>query len=232
MKFILPTLLLLSPVARAVPNSNTLDLLNLPGENRRAAMQGLSATEFDRLKDVAFTENQTMRIRWAALVSIAEADPKKALPHLLKASRDKQWFMRNASLVALAETQPLKAEAVAKELLQDKALVVRSAAVEVMKKYMSAENRDLLWSELEQKYNYRNNASLWIRPQIVALLAQKPSDHEKTLFVRLLQDKDSRIHLASVRGLEKLTGVRLGDEKTVPEKMVSLWRDYAKKEAL
>ncbi len=230
MKFLWPAALLLSSqVALAIPN-NTMDLLSLPGENRRAAVQGISSSEFDRLSEVAFSEKQSMRLRWAALVSIADANSQKALPLLIKASNDKQWFMRNAALVALAATQPLKAEAVAKNLLQDKALVVRSAAVDVLQKYQSPQNRDLLWSELERDYNYRNNESLWIRPQIVSLLAQKPADHEKTLFARLLKDSDSRIHLSSIRGLEKLTGVRLGNEKTSKDKMLVLWKDYVKKE--
>lgn len=231
MKIVLSALLLSSQIALAIP-SNTMDLLSLPGDNRRAAVQGISNSQFVKLSEVAFARNQTMRLRWAALVSMADSNPQKALPFLEKAANDTQWFMRNASLVAMAAVHPLKAEAVAKNLLSDKALVVRSAAVGVLEKYPTAQNRDLLWSELEQKYNYRNEQSLWIRPQIVSVLAQKPSEHEKINFARLLKDKDSRIHLPSIHGLEKLTGVRLGDEKTTPDKVVALWRDYVKKEAI
>lgn len=228
-KLLLSAVFLSATSAFAAPNP-TIDLLQLPPQNRRMALRDLSADQFQRLSELAFSDAQPMRLRWAAVVSLAQARPQEALPLLLKASRDGKWFMRNAALVALAETHPLQAEAVAKRLMKDKALVIRSAAVDVLAKYPSAENRDLLWSELDASYNFHHGASLWIRSQIVGQLARKPQDQEMKFFARLLRDKDPRVHLASIQGLEKITGVRLGDEKTTPPQKLSLWQDYIKKE--
>lgn len=138
--------------------------------------------------------------------------------------------MRNAALVALAEVNEPEAQKLAKKLLKDKALVVRSAAVDVLQKNPRPDVRDLLWEEMSQKYNFRNKESLWIRSQIVEALAQKPSDHEMKLFTKFLNDKDARVQAASVSGMEKLTGVKLGDAKTSREKIVLLWQDYIRKD--
>jgi HEAT repeat protein len=181
---------------------------------------------------VAFAEDQSMRLRWRALMMAAEGRREKSTQDLLKASTHKQWFMRNAALVALAEVNEPEAQKLAKKLLKDKALVVRSAAVDVLQKSPRPEVRDLLWEEMNQKYNFRNQESLWIRSQIVEAMAQRPADHELKLFTKFLNDKDARVQAASVGGMEKLTGVKLGDAKTSREKMVLLWQDYARKEKI
>jgi HEAT repeat protein len=173
-----------------------------------------------------------MRLRWRALMMAAEGRREKSTPDLLKASVHKQWFMRNAALVALAEVIEAEAQKLAKKLVKDKALVVRSAAVDVLQKSPRPEVRDLLWEEMNQKYNFRNQESLWIRSQIVEAMAAKPANHELKLFTKFLNDKDARVQAASVSGMEKLTGVKLGDAKTSREKMVLLWQDYSRKEKL
>jgi HEAT repeat protein len=132
--------------------------------------------------------------------------------------------------VALAEYNNSEAQKLAKKMLKDKALVVRSAAVEVLQKDARPDVRDLLWQELAEKYNYRNNESLWIRSQIVEALSQKPSDHELKSFTKLINDKDQRVQSAAVFGMEKLTGVKLGEAKTPRDKVVALWKDYVRKE--
>jgi hypothetical protein len=83
-----------------------------------------------------------------------------------------------------------------------------------------------------QKYNFRNKESLWIRAQIVEVLAQKPADHELKIFSKLLQDKDVRVQTAAIGGMEKLTGVKLGEAQSSHEKIVLLWQDYARKEKI
>lgn len=221
----------------AVPSKNVLgpkvmEILNLPPENRTQAVLATTADVYKEFINVAFSEAHSMRLRWRALTLAAEARREKATPDLLKASTHKQWFMRNAALVALAEVNEKEAQKVAKKLLKDKALVVRSAAVDVLQKNARPEMRDLLWEEMNQKYNFRNNESLWIRSQIVEALAQKPADHELRIFNKLLKDKDQRVQSAAVSGMEKLTGVKLGESKTSRDKVVLLWQEYARKEKL
>jgi HEAT repeat protein len=242
-KIILTTMLALAgsvpvvSVRAAIPAKNILsprvmEILNLPSENRT---QAVLSTTHDMYKDfiaVAFSEGQSMRLRWRALMLAAENRRDKATPDLLKASTHKQWFMRNAALVALAEVNEPEAQKLAKKLVKDKALVVRSAAVDVLQKSPRPEVRDLLWEEMSQKYNFRNKVSLWIRSQIVEALAQKPADHELKIFSKFLSDKDARVQTAAVGGMEKLTGVKLGEAQVSREKLVLLWQDYARKEKI
>lgn len=221
----------------AIPAKNNLrpkvmEILNLPPENRSQALLATTEDMYKEFVAVAFTENQTMRLRWRALMMAAENRREKSTPDLLKASVHKQWFMRNAALVALAEFNEPEAQKLARKLIKDKALVVRSAAVDVLQKSPRPEVRDLLWEEMNQKYNYRNHESLWIRSQIVEAMAQKPVDHELKIFTKFLNDKDARVQSAAVGGMEKLTGVKLGDAKVPREKLVLLWQDYVRKEKL
>lgn len=224
-------------VQAAIPSKTNLrpkvmEILNLPPENRSQALLSTTEDMYKEFIAVAFAENQSMRLRWRALMMAAEGRREKSTPDLLKASVHKQWFMRNAALVALAEVNEPEAQKLAKKLLKDKALVVRSAAVDVLQKSPRPEVRDLLWEEMSQKYNFRNQESLWIRSQIVEAMAQKPADHELKLFSKFLSDKDARVQSAAVGGLEKLTGMKLGDAKAPREKLVLLWQDYARKEKL
>jgi HEAT repeat protein len=223
-------------VSAAVPskpglNPKVLEILSLPPENRtQAALNGP-----DLYKDfvaVAFSENQSMRLRWKALMAAADTRREKSTPDLLRASTDKQWFMRNASLVAMAEVNENEAQKLAKKLLKDKALVVRSAAVEVLQKNANAKTRDLLWEEMSQSHNFRNKESLWIRSQIVEALSQTPADYELKMFSRLLKDSDQRVQTAAIQGMEKLTGVKLGEEGLPKAKTVLLWQNYVQKEKL
>lgn len=239
-RIILTATLALVPVLSvqaAIPTKTNLrprvmEILNLPPENRTQALLATTEDMYKEFITVAFAENQSMRMRWRALMLAAEGRREKATPDLLKASIHKQWFMRNAALVALAEVNEPEAQKLAKKLVKDKALVVRSAAVDILQKSPRPEVRDLLWEEMNQKYNFRNQESLWIRSQIVEAMAAKPVDHEIKLFTKFLNDKDARVQAASIGGMEKLTGVKLGDAKTSREKMVLLWQDYSRKEKL
>lgn len=231
MKTYLVLALLVSSVGHAAPSA-ALDLLQLPSENRRMALQEASGDMFQKLSDLAFSDAQPMSVRWRALVSLSDVSKDKSLPLLKKAAESGKWFMRNAALIALEDSHPLQAEAIAKKLLKDKALVVRSAAVQVLKKYPSEANRDLLWSEMDEKYNFRRDASLWIRSEIVQILSEKPQSHELKIFAHLLKDKDNRVGVAAIQGLEKLTGVNLNDGNATTQKRLAAWRDYIVKEKI
>ncbi len=222
--------------AVAKPSSSTLtsaaEMLKLPTENRRNAIAGKGEQFYNSFISIAFNESQTMSMRWKALMAAAEARGDKATPDLLKAGSHSQWYMRNAALVALSEVNPAQGQKLAQKLIKDKALVVRSAAVEVLDKNQTAEVRDLLWDELNQNYNFKGAQSLWIRHQIVEVLAKKPKDHELKIFADLLSDKDTRVQLPAVEGLEKLTGTKLGEGQMKQSELVGLWKTYVKKEKL
>lgn len=223
-----------SLAAPAKPSSSTLtsalEVLKLPSENRRMVLSGQGEKYYQSFISVAFNDSQTMSVRWRALMAAAEAKGEKSTPDLMKAASHSQWYMRNAALVALAEVNPSQGEKLAHKLIKDKALVVRSAAVDALAKSATPEVRDLLWDELNQKYNFKGDHSLWIRHQIVEKLAKKPLDHEIKIFAGLLSDKDQRLHMPAVAGLEKLTGVKLGEGSTKSAQLVGMWKDYARKE--
>ncbi|MGE9743728.1 HEAT repeat domain-containing protein [Bdellovibrio bacteriovorus] len=209
--------------------TSALELLKLPGENRRMVVQVQGEKYYTQFVSLAFNEAQPMSLRWKALMAAAEARGPKSTPDLVRAGDSSQWFMRNAALIALSEVNTDEAQKLAQKLIKDKALVVRSAAVEVLEKSSSPEVRDLLWEELNQKYNFKNAHSLWIRHQIVDVLAKKPMDRELKTFAGLLSDADTRVHLPAVRGLERLTGVRLSDKPIKQTALVDMWKDYIKK---
>ncbi len=150
------------------------------------------------------------------------------LKDILKAADSKEWFMRNAALVAVNNISSLEGEKLAQKLISDKALVVRSAAVEVLQNSKDQEIRNTLWVELNKDYNFKKKQSLWIRPQIVKILAKTPKDAEMRDFMKLLDDKDLEVHPAAVAGLEKLTGVKLGGGQESSSKLVGMWKDYLK----
>jgi hypothetical protein len=213
-----------------VASNSALELLKLPTEIRRSVIQGKSETYYSTFINIAFNESQGMSMRWRALIAAAELNGEKALEDLKKAGGHSVWFMRNAALVALSEVNPSEAKLLAKKLIKDKALVVRSAALEVLQKNQSEDVRELLWKELEQKYNFKGSQSLWIRHQIVEVLAESAQLNELKSFGRLLSDKDPRIHVAAVAGLEKMTGVKLGKSENKPSELVGLWKKYVEKE--
>ncbi len=209
-----------------------MEVLKLPAENRRVVIQNQGDQNYQNFISLAFNESQSMSIRWRAIMAAAEARGDKATPDLLKAGSHPIWYMRNAALVALAEVNPEQAGKLAQKLLKDKALVVRSAAVSALEKKLFHRCARSLWEELNQDYNFKNSQSLWIRHQIVEVLAKKPMDRELKVFAQLLIDKDKRVQLPAVRGLERLTGVRLGEGPMKQTALVSLWKDYIKKEKI
>lgn len=213
-------------------NPKVFEILNLPSDNRSQAAVVSGSEMYGEFVRVAFSEGQPMRLRWRALMVLAESRREKSAPELLKASEHKQWFMRNAALVAMSEVNEAQAKKLAAKMLKDKALVVRSAAVDILQKNASPQTRDLLWEEMSQKHNFRNRESLWIRAQIVDALSQKPNDYEMKMFSKLLKDSDMRVQLAAIGGMEKLTGVKLGDSVLPKEKLVLLWQNYVQKEKL
>lgn len=224
----------LAAVSKPLSNNliSAVELLKLPTENRRNAIAGKGEKFYDSFIVIAFDEAQTMNVRWKALMAAAEARGEKATADLIKAGNDSQWYMRNAALIALSEVNPSQGQKLAQKLIKDKALVVRSAAVEVLDKNATSEVRDLLWDELNQNYNFKGMQSLWIRHQIVEVLAKKPQDHELKIFADLLSDKDPRVQWPAVSGLEKLTGTKLGLSTTKQPELIGLWKNYIKKEKL
>lgn len=200
-------------------------MLALPLDSRQQTLKEQPDSVYKTLMEIAFDDLRPMAVRWKALTSGAQLRREQAIPDLMKATKHREWYMRNAGLVSLAEVAPAKSRDVAKDLLKDKALVVRSAAVDALAKNMTPATRDLLWEELAAPRNQKNGQSLWIRPQIVRTLAAKPAEHEMKMFSRLLDEKDEGVQHEAIQGLENLTGMRMG-EGVAHVKVVKMWRNY------
>jgi HEAT repeat protein len=177
----------------------------------------------ESLLKIAFDPTQAMTNRWKALHLGASLKGAAAKVDLDKALKSNEWFMRNAALVGIEKLYPKEAQKAARGLLQDKALVVRSAAVEVIRRNLDDEARDLFWDELEKSYNFRNKQSLWVRAQIVEALAQAPEKREMPIFAKLLRDKDTRLHYFSILALEKISNKKLGTTKSTLAQKRDLW---------
>lgn len=207
---------------------SVVEMLKMTPEARSVALAQQPDSVYEALLDISADNEQSMNVRWRALTSAALLRKEKAVPDLLKAAKSEQWFMRNAALVGLAEFAPKKSVDLARDLIKDKALVVRSAAVGVLAKHGSADERYLLWSELKAPYNLRGGQSLWIRGQIVKALAEKPTENETMNFASLLSEKDENLQTAAMTGLERLTGLKLGEGLTNRPRVVQLWKNYFK----
>lgn len=193
-----------------------------------AALPENATTSFEAQYKLANTTALPMTARWKALMLAAEVADSHQIQKIMSFSKDKDWFMRNASIVALDKMGTDLVYDQAKNLITDKALVVRSAAVEQLSKLNNSEIRKLFSEELSKKYNFNGTSSLWIRPQIMKYLVQRPSAEEKSFFVKYLYEKDEQIALLSTEALQKLTNIRFSG--ATQTEVVAQWKKYSKEQ--
>lgn len=179
---------------------------------------------FEAQLAVAKDIKKPLSVRWQALLKSSELANYEQMQKIKDFTHDSDWFMRNAALVSLQKIGLDHAVDPAKVLLKDKALVVRSAAVDVLAKKLTLENRQLLAQEMDQSYNFKKSKSLWIRPKIFEIIAANASFDDRLFFVRHLFDSDEMIQKMSVQVLEKITEVKLSSNQPVKE-----WQNYVKK---
>ncbi len=150
--------------------------------------------EIDNSKNIesVFSDSTQIKDKWKIVMQLAK-DTQVNENIFVQATKDKDCFVRNAGLIALKARNPNKALKAAEILLKDKALVVRSAALDIIKTYPQKINRNLLWKELSQSYNFRSGKSLWIRKDILNTLALKPLSSEKNEFLKLSTDSDQEL---------------------------------------
>ena len=184
-----------------------------------------SEINFDEQYKVAKNPALSMATRWKALLQASDVAEGEQLNKILSFSKDKDWYMRNAALVALDKMGSDLVYDKAKELMDDKALVVRSAAADILMRLQSSDVRRIFSKELSKNYNFNGKSSLWIRPQIMRYLTQKPQADEKSFFVQYLHDRDPAIASMSVDALEKLTQIRF--ESKDRKALVAQWKKYA-----
>lgn len=202
------------------------ELLKLPSEVRLDALLKQPDPIYDTLLQVAQKSENPMSLRWRAITSAALLRREAAAPDLMKLGESSDWFVRNASLVGLSEVAKPQAVTLARRLVKDPALVVRSAAVDVIAKNAAASERDLLWDEFHADYNKRGRQSLWIRGQILHVLAKHPKSTEQERFAGFLKDSNVDIQKASMVALEKITGLKVARDAASHERAVQLWQAH------
>lgn len=212
------------PAQPEVPEITLRELLSMPEKNREVVAQTQKKPNlYPDLLKLAFSKEEPFQFRWKALTLAASLRGEKATPDVLKACEASEWFMKNACLVSLTRINVSKAKEQSQKLIADKALVVRSAAVQVLARDLKPEVRDLLWDEMDKPYNFRGKQSLWIRSEILDVLAKKPTQQEYAMFSKSLKDKDSRLHFYAVSALERIANKKLGDKKSTLAQKRDLW---------
>ncbi|MFN7727672.1 MAG: HEAT repeat domain-containing protein [Bdellovibrio sp.] len=204
------------------------ELLSLPAENRVLVAKGRGGQFAKELETMAFSQDEEYGTRWKALTLTAQIQGPKSEKILAKALKAPEWYMRNAAILAYREVLPRQALGAARSLLSDKALVVRSAAVNVLGKKLEQNDRELLWDALTAKMNFRKKQSLYIRGQILAVLANDPLEREMPLFLKHLQEDDRRLHSSAIIALERMTSSKLGKNKDSIDQKRDLWIKWAK----
>lgn len=190
-----------------------------------AAIPQNTKGDFKSQMNIAQSTKNPMSMRWQALVNAADIATFEQIEEIKAFTKNKDWYMRNAALVALDKINVNHAMEEAQLLLKDKALVVRSAAVDVLSKRYTRENRNLMALELSKPYNFAGKQSLWIRSKIFNVIAAKASIDDRAFFAKYLFDNDQKIANAAAMTLERLTEVSLANKNKVSE-----WRDYVKKQ--
>lgn len=188
-------------LAFAIPNP--IDILEMPSQNRAEVFQQVSSKlNWQDFLKIVNDDQQPMKIRWRAMMALTQLDKKNAENELPRFIQSKTWYIRNAAMIAMNEISKEKAALMAEKLLHDPALVVRSAAVDLLKNNLNQQRRDLLWDEFHQARNVHGKSNLWIRSQILEVLAEKPLVHEKKLFETLISQKDAQIAEVAKNALE------------------------------
>lgn len=202
--------------------------LILMSQNVLAALPESATESFEAQFKLANNTALPMTARWKALMQASEVADSIQIQKIMNFSKDKDWFMRNASIVALEKMGTDLVYDQAKSLITDKALVVRSAAVEQLSKLTSSEVRKIFSEELSKKYNFNGTSSLWIRPQIMKYLVQRPTAEEKSFFVKYLYEKDEQMAVLSTEALQKLTNIRFSG--ATQTEVVAQWKKYSKEQ--
>lgn len=187
----------------AVNTQRELEILSLPYKNQIETFRNDQKT-YDNLITIAKDNKIGFSKRWKSIIAAAELRREKAIDDLFILSLSKEWYIKNAVLVSLKNINHPKKIDIIKRLIKDPSLVVRSAAVDQIIYEGVDTHRDLLWEELFHSRNKKKTQSLWIRNQIIKVLATNPKPAEKSLFLKLLNEKEHEIIQNGLKGAQKL----------------------------
>lgn len=197
----------------ALNNSYLENVLNQNMLERVAEFKrrGSAAREFLRL--TAQRRDASLNLRWRAITTMGRLDPVGYRSDLEKALRSNEWFVRNAAAIAIRNAGRDTAVSWSTRLLRDPALVVRTQAVRNLIDLDARETDSILWKMLFDKVNFRGDDGLWVRAHLAEAVAKFSGRHRVQDFRRLLNEDDERLHKWALIGLERATGMRIGDKQ-------------------
>lgn len=219
-------ILSLSLCAQAVELVSPESLLARPMDSRLKEFRKMGDQAKSMLVGVAFGSDHSLLERWRAITTMGRLDPLAFRPELDRALVSREWFMRNAALIALQTDERARAVAWSMRMLDDKALVVRTQAVRNLIDLDARESEPVLWEKLFEKQNFKGKESLWIRAHIAEALARFGMQGRTKNFKKMLLDKDERLYKWAILGLEKTTGIKLGNNQEPIEIRRQKWLSF------
>jgi len=207
---------------------STKDALQLPADNRLAALLAQGPQGYRNLNHIMFDSQGAMDLRWRAVNAVAQIGGAESKPELEKALKSRDWFMRNAGLLSMANIDRKSGVKWARQLLSDPAMVVRAAAVATLLDLKDQDSTTLLWKKLYASENFKNHESLFVRRRIVEALAALETSGREAKFVALLNDKDTTLHPVAIHALERLTQQTLGRPTDSVQVTREQWQNWWK----
>jgi HEAT repeat protein len=198
------------------------------GPQKFAELRRMGPHVYVDLRRLAFNDDRALGTRWQAFMAMVQLGEKDSLPEVQTALESPDWFMRDAALKVLPALDREKAYRAGVDRLHDSALVVRSSAVDTLARVKNPKCSDDLWKELYSKENYIRHQSLWIRRHIVEALAELAPKNSEDKFIKVLDDNDSTLFAPAIKGLERVTGKKLGAENIPPVYRRYYWKKWYK----
>lgn len=180
---------------------------------------------YRQLVILANSAQESMDVRWNAMMAMARVGGELSRPELEKNMSHSLWFVRSAALNALSLIDKDHGLARAQQLLKnDPALLVRASALQVLAQQKDKDH-SFLWTELYNPLNFDNGQSLPLRRSIIKVLSQSPKKNEMPKYIALIRDKDSVVRESAIRALEAFSRKK-SPVTPIQDSVVSYWQNW------
>ena len=223
-----PTKNSVPPIEKRKYTEVSQEALRLPVDHALKVIRGHSKL-IDELEAIAFDTSENMDQRWKAFGLVVKTQKENSWPIVERGLSSSEWFMKQISLISIGEYHKDRIPTVVPKYLSEKAMVIRSTVVSLLETQVGRQEiRDYLWAELNHERNFRMGKSLWVRGQILGVLAKDPVRTELSQFAKVLQEKDQAMSTQALKSMEYLAGKKLGNTNDTLDKKVKLWSQWTK----
>ena len=212
---------------REISMQQTLAVLDLPLQNRIEALRAQGPSGYKNLRAMMFNPKSKIEARWRSTMAVGRIGGSLSRPELEQATQADVWELRSAALIAVSRFDRDLAAKWSRTLLKDKALLVRMTAVETLDAIEDRQAVSELWTQLEDRQNFKGSQSLFIRRRIVEALARLEAPGSERRFVALLDDRDQKLHPAAIEALERITKKKLGKSTDPLSRRRALWQQWS-----